>query len=266
MTRSQREAFRAVWACVGVVLLVLLCALLASAGCGAPEASDLVTARVVADQSGSDCPGVQPAPFKAALRVMPVGDSTTAGNWGGVSWRAPLLAALNAHPEVQTVTFVGTQSAVAPCCYDAFPGAATAVVMARLPKDIEATKPDVLLVHLGTNDQDPSVVPAYMAGIDAALATPDLVVIAAPVIYWASNDAARLAFNAALVPALKAHPAYGSRLLVAEAMAGAVAPGPDFDQPAVANDGVHPGVVGNAKMAEVWRAAGAGRVWAGGAQ
>jgi lysophospholipase L1-like esterase len=265
VTRRQAEAARTAAACIGILALGVAFVVLASAGCG-PIGPDEILTRALPGATaiqGRDEPGYSGSPFKPALKVMVVGDSTSAGNWGGVSYRQPLLAALNERPDLQTVTFVGTQSAIAPCCYDAFPGASTAVVMGRLPNDIAATRPDVLVIHLGTNDQDPSVVTPYMAGVDAALAAADLKIIAAPVIYWASDDARRRAMNAALVPALKAHSAYGTRLFVAEEMADALAPGVDFDQPpgTVANDGIHPGVAGNEKMAAVWHATGAGILW-----
>ena len=258
---------RTVVAVCALAVLAVAFVFLASAGCGGevPGAGAGVEARVVVDMDpGSDCPGVAPAPVKSHLRVMPLGDSVTTGT-SVSNWRETLLAALNAHPDVQTVEFVGTQASPLPCCHEGHPGITTQTATGYMGVWHDRVPVvDVVLVLLGTNDQNPDVVGQwYMPGIiDAALAWgPDVVVVAAPVPYWAPGDDRRKAFNAALVAALHAHAEFGRRLLVADAMADALAPGPDYDRVPEGNDGVHPGPIGNPKVAEVWRAAGAGKLW-----
>ena len=115
------------------------------------------------------CAALGEAP-PAPLRLLPLGDSLTMGcgssacaaaNWtascgkdvGG--YRLPLWAALTAAGV--NVTMVGTQRSgpawapAAATSHEGHPGWRTAQVLSILPA-WAATRPDVLLVHLGTND------------------------------------------------------------------------------------------------------------------
>lgn len=233
----------------------------AALGCGAaPEAPGSldVERRLIADDgSGSDCPGVQPVPWRP-LKVMPMGDSITAGAPDGTTYRTFLAAAVATHPEQQQITFVGRLGSPPPCCHDGHAGKGIEFLAVNSHGWVDLWRPDVVLLMIGTNDQDDTLVPRYMTGIVDPILNdfPEVTIIAAPLIYWGEADERRLQFNATLGVAMRNHPQFGHRLRYAEAMATAVGPGPDFDLTNGQNEGLHPGPVGAAKIADVWYQAG----------
>ncbi len=117
-------------------------------------------------------PAAQDTSFRQPLakrRLMPVGDSITQGGDGFASWRYPLWFAL---PAELGLEFVGRRSWVFPTNTESNPnaklypdyhgafdrdheawwGARTDQIAGLIYRASEAQRPDVVLVHLGTND------------------------------------------------------------------------------------------------------------------
>jgi lysophospholipase L1-like esterase len=167
-----------------------------------------------------------------ALRVLPLGDSITCGcgstarassNWtascgtdvGG--YRVPLWAALTAAGV--NATLVGTLSSgpswapSAATRHEGHPGWRTAQILAILPA-WAATQPDVILIHLGTNDiGQGKPLPGMLADMGALLgnissALPSARTIVCTILHMVNSEhpewgPAVAAYNAAL-PALVA--------------------------------------------------------------
>lgn len=102
--------------------------------------------------AAGDAPPTPPAP--APLRVMPMGDSIAwgTGSSDGTGWRGPLRAALAAAG--RQVDFVGPQRHGPGPDPDlaGFPGWRIDDLRAATPRLMAAYRPDVVLLHIGTND------------------------------------------------------------------------------------------------------------------
>lgn len=98
------------------------------------------------------------------LKIMPIGDSITHGSTG-LNWRCFLWTYLHSQEIFQNVSFVGTQKSPylgsnAQCTdrtfdvdHEGHGGLTTdAVLNDFLPNSVAINKPDVALIHMGTND------------------------------------------------------------------------------------------------------------------
>jgi acyl-CoA thioesterase-1 len=196
-------------------------------------------------------------PPAATIRVMPLGDSITEGKDGSATYRYWLQRELE-RSGLQ-VDFVGSRSGVfhgRPRFADFDPdheghwGWTTRQVLERIDEWARAATPDVVLLHLGTNDlvRDPSVIPANLSAIIDRLrqANPSVVVLLARLIppkgfpqeVWRSaNDAIDRMGSAKSTPR--------SPVVI-------VAQDRGFDASDDTYDGVHPNESGEKKMAKRW--------------
>lgn len=199
-----------------------------------------------------------PIPIPASLRVMPLGDSLTAGQYddgaydidGG--YRGPLRAMLLG------ATFVGSVGGV----HEGHPGYGTKRLADGLPGWLASARPDVVLLMIGTNDlgwtEESTAVATEMTYIVGPALAAGARVFVATLIPTGATDrdiqARRVNYNALLTSAVRAHPEYGKRLHLVDAMAMALALGTtDYRASSVVQ--VHPEALGYRKMAQVWASA-----------
>lgn len=195
----------------------------------------------------------------AAVRVMPLGDSITAGS----CWRAMLWERLQdaGHTDID---FVGTQPGGG--CDITHDGdneghggfqAINIAAQNQLPPWLSATRPDVVLVHLGTNDiwnrrPVPDIVEAFDTLVDQMrAANPSVTVLVAQIIPVAPTSgcpecpAQTIELNNALPTWALAKSTTASPVVVVDLWTG-------FDPATDASDGVHTTASGDRKIAAGW--------------
>ncbi len=203
-------------------------------------------------------PGDRVLAEQALLRIMPLGDSITQGD--GSSYRQPLWTALQ--EAGLNVDFVGSVSHGYTGDNDANDydadheghwGWRADEVLARIDRWAARAIPDIVLMHLGTNDigsgQD---IDETVDEIDQIIErlrahNPHVQVLLAAIIPVA-HEAATLRiqrFNQKLAELVKAKNRPASRIVLVDHFTG-------FDAAQDTYDGVHPNDSGNRKMANRW--------------
>ncbi|MBI2963070.1 MAG: cellulose-binding protein [Deltaproteobacteria bacterium] len=196
----------------------------------------------------------------APLRIMPLGDSITEGAAGSASYRYWLAKDL-AKAGVD-FDFVGSAHGVrggAPrfgdfdADHEGHWGWTTGQVLSRIGDWAAAGRPDVVLVHLGTNDVvgAPAAIPANLASIIDRLraVNPHVVVLVARLIPISGVAGATLrAVNESIERMARGKSAPGSPVVVVPQDEG-------FDAATDTDDGIHPDESGERKMAARWFAA-----------
>ncbi|BCJ69887.1 cellulose binding domain-containing protein [Polymorphospora rubra] len=206
------------------------------------------------------------APGTAALaaaatptRVMPLGDSIT-GSPG--CWRAMLWNSLQStgHTDVDFVGTLGPQGCGVP--YDGDNeghGGALVTTVAnqnQLPNWLSATRPDIVLMHFGTNDawsnvSPATIVAAYDKLVDQMRASnPAMTVLVAQIIPMAPPTCGEcgqrvVALNAAIPAWAAAKSTAGSPVVVVDQWTG-------FNTATDTYDGVHPNAAGDRRIADRW--------------
>jgi lysophospholipase L1-like esterase len=229
-------------------------------------ASDAKSAPPAADGAYDPCPHVEPC------RVMPLGDSITAG-FGSTkngSYRVELFR--KAHQAGQNLTFVGTMRG-GPATVDGVPfptaneghGGYTIDNSARTrgisPLVVDAMKrfrPHVVTLMIGTNDisnyLDLPHAPARLGAlIDTIVATdPKVLLVVAKIIPIALGnvDPKVVAYNAGIPKVVAARAAAGAHVLLVD-MHGAFTKNPRYPKEYMF-DYVHPKDPGYAVMGDVW--------------
>jgi lysophospholipase L1-like esterase len=197
------------------------------------------------------------------VRIMPLGDSITAGPG---CWRALLWNHLQTTGRTN-IDFVGTQSDGGGC-NPGFPydfdheghGGFSATGIAdnnQLPPWLSAARPDVILVHLGTNDMWGGFIPlatklaAFTKLVGQMRANnPNVKIIVAQIIPMSQAACATcpadvMAFNNAI-------PGWAAGLTTAQSPITVADLWTGFDAVADTVDGVHPNAGGFQKMADRW--------------
>ncbi|RKN46788.1 GDSL-type esterase/lipase family protein [Streptomyces hoynatensis] len=193
------------------------------------------------------------------VRIMPLGDSIT-GSPG--CWRALLWNQLQ-DTGYADIDFVGTLPAQG-CGVDydgdnEGHGGYLATNIANqnlLPGWLSATSPDVVLMHLGTNDVWSNIAPDTILAAFTTLVNqmrannPDMTVLVAQIIPMNPSTCAECAqravnFNARI-------PAWADALSTAASPVRVVDQWTGFDTATDTYDGVHPNDAGNVKMAARW--------------
>ncbi|GIE92944.1 cellulose binding domain-containing protein [Paractinoplanes rishiriensis] len=204
-----------------------------------------------------------PATAAAPVRIMPLGDSITAGTG---CWRAKLWRQLQT-TGYTNIDFVGGVSDGGGCnpgySYDfdheghgGF--SATGIADAnQLPPWLAAANPDIVLVHLGTNDMWGGHIPlankltAFTKLVGQMRANnPNMKIIVAKIIPMSAAACANcpadvVAFNNALPGWAAGLTTAASPIVLADLWTG-------YDAVADNNDGVHPNDAGYTKMAAAW--------------
>ncbi|MFG2045624.1 cellulose binding domain-containing protein [Dactylosporangium sp. NPDC048998] len=199
----------------------------------------------------------------APVRIMPLGDSITAGPG---CWRAMLWHQLQT-AGYTNIDFVGTQSDGGGCnpgySYDfdhEGHGGYAATGIAdnnQLPPWLAATKPDIVLVHLGTNDMwghyisTATKLAAFTKLVGQMRdSNPNMKILVAKIIPMSAASCSTcpadiIEFNNAL-------PAWAAGLTTANSPIVLVDQWTGFDATADTVDGVHPNTGGFQKMANRW--------------
>lgn len=207
---------------------------------------------------------VRPALAEATpVRVMPLGDSITAGTG---CWRAMLWHRLRSvgHNDVD---FVGGVSDGGGCnpgySYDTDHeghGGFSATGIAdnnQLPPWLDAAKPDVVLMHLGTNDMWGGYIPldrklaAFTKLVGQMRANnPKMRILVAQIIPMSPSSCTTCAAD--VVALDKALPAWAAGLSTSVSPVVVVDQWTGFDAATDTLDGVHPNTAGYQKMADRW--------------
>lgn len=213
-------------AILGAVLL------LGSAGCGCAESN-------------------------TAIRIMPLGDSITQGSRSYDSYRRALWRRLQ--EAGYAVDFVGSTqrnhggSPPRPdfdLDHEGHWGWRVDQVLAELEPWAQAAQPDVVLVHLGSNDlfrpEEPAAVVQELRAVVETLrrVNPRVVILLAEIIPAGGGEAPMRAYNAG-VRALAGESFGESRVKAVDLFTG-------FDPERHTYDGVHPNKDGEALMADRW--------------
>lgn len=192
-----------------------------------------------------------------AVRIMPLGDSITQGNWRHDSYRRELWQLLKGHGYV--VDFVGTSrwNHWGPPPHTDFDrdheghwGWRIDEVLPRIAAWAAEAAPDIVLIHLGTNDvlqgEDPQDVARELGELIAALrrARPGVACLVAELIPAHGMTAEIRGANAA-IRRLVSLDQPGERVIVVDQYAG-------FDVARMTYDGVHPNVDGERHLAARW--------------
>jgi lysophospholipase L1-like esterase len=195
----------------------------------------------------------------APTRIMPLGDSIT-GSPG--CWRALLWNKLQSNG-FTNIDFVGTQPPQG--CGVTYDGdneghggalATNIVSQNQLPGWLSATNPDIVLMHLGTNDVWSNIAPAtilaaYGTLVDQMRANnPNMRILVAQIIPMNPSSCTECA--ARVVGLNNQIPAWASGKSTAASPITVVDQWTGFDDSTDTVDGVHPNDSGNLKMSDRW--------------
>lgn len=204
-------------------------------------------------------PGASAAPAAAPVRVMPLGDSITGspGCWRAVLWNRLLDAG---HTDIDFVGTLPAQGCGVPHDGDNEGHGGELVTNVAdqelLPARLAATRPDIVVMHFGTNDVWSSVPPdriltAYTELVAQMRASnPRMRVLVAQIIPMNPGSCAACAqrvadFNARIPGWAAATSTDRSPVTVVDQWTG-------FDPATDTYDGVHPNAAGDAKIAARW--------------
>lgn len=205
---------------------------------------------------------VQPKPAAASngkIKIMPLGDSITYGvhSSTGAGYRLPLWTALKT--QGARVDFVGSMHS-GPNNFDAdnegLPGWKIRQIAANVVGWLKDYKPQIILLHIGTNDfiknDDPAHAPARLESlVDQITSTlPEATLIVAQIIPLPLNSKLNeevVTYNRAIPGIVQAEIARGRHVQYVD-MYHAVAPG-------LLPDHIHPNDLGYDLMAKVWEKA-----------
>ncbi|SDZ45532.1 GDSL-like Lipase/Acylhydrolase family protein [Micromonospora pattaloongensis] len=203
-------------------------------------------------------PPAQPA-AAAPVRIMPLGDSIT-GSPG--CWRALLWNRLQ-NTGHTNIDFVGTLAP--PGCGQPYDGdneghggylATTVANQNQLPGWLSATRPDIVLMHFGTNDVWSNIPPAtildaYGRLVDQMRASnPGMKILVARIIPMAPTNCADCAQR--VVALNNAIPAWAAGKTTAQSPITVVDQWAGFSTGADTYDGVHPNAAGDQKISDKW--------------
>ncbi|MEH1099622.1 cellulose binding domain-containing protein [Micromonospora sp. CPCC 205561] len=200
-----------------------------------------------------------PALPAAAVRVMPLGDSITGspGCWRSVLWNR---LQSSGHTDVDFVGTLGPQGCGQPHDGDNEGHGGYLVTNVAnqnlLPGWLAATRPDIVLMHFGTNDVWSNIAPATILAAYGRLveqmraANPATKVLVAKIIPMAPATCAEcgqrvVALNAAIDGWAAAIGTAASPVVVVDQWTG-------FSTATDTYDGVHPNASGDRKMADRW--------------
>ena len=195
----------------------------------------------------------------APVRIMPLGDSIT-GSPG--CWRALLWNQLQ-NAGYTGIDFVGTLPAQG--CGVPYDGdneghggylATNIASQNLLPGWLSATSPDVVIMHLGTNDVWSNLPPSQILASFSTLvgqmraSNPAMKVLVAQILPMNPSNCADCAQR--VIALNQQIPAWAQSISTAQSPVGVVDQWTGFNDATDTADGVHPNDAGNAKMAARW--------------
>jgi lysophospholipase L1-like esterase len=202
---------------------------------------------------------VRPAAAATPVRIMPLGDSIT-GSPG--CWRALLWNRLQSNGFTD-VDFVGTLPPQG--CGVTYDGdneghggalVTTVADQNQLPGWLSATRPDIVVMHFGTNDvwnnrSPATILAAYGKLVDQMRASnPNMKVLVAQIIPMNPSNCAECAQRVVNLNA--AIPAWASSKTTAQSPVVVVDQWTGFNTATDTGDGVHPNDAGNQKISNRW--------------
>ena len=196
------------------------------------------------------------------VKIMPLGDSITGspGCWRALLWNDLVNAGYTAYTDID---FVGTLPPQG--CGIAYDGdneghggiLATGIVSQNLlPGWLSATHPDIVLMHLGTNDvwnnlSTTTILAAYTTLVNQMRASnPNMKILVAQIIPMNPSGCTYCAQGVVNLDA--AIPAWAASLTTAQSPVVVVDQWTGFDDATDTGDGVHPNDSGNLKIAGRW--------------
>jgi lysophospholipase L1-like esterase len=196
------------------------------------------------------------------VKIMPLGDSITGspGCWRALLWTNLVNAGYTGYTDIH---FVGTQPPQG--CGIPYDGAneghggalATNIVsLNELPGWLSATNPDIVLMHLGTNDvwnniATTTILAAYTTLIGQMRANnPNMKILVAQIIPMNPSGCSYCAQGVINLDA--AIPAWAASITTAQSPVIVVDQWTGFNDATDTVDGVHPNDAGNQKMAARW--------------
>ena len=219
---------------------------------GGELVDDIISRNPVGPDPGPDPePEPEPPAFPTVgqLRIMPLGDSITWGTGSSTEagYRVRLYTDLQGHGN--TVDFVGSlRSGPAPNAHEGHPSWKIADIAGIADSVLATHRPNVVLLHLGTNDMagniDPAGAPARLGGLIDQIfaASPDVTLLVSTIVPsgFPGIQARIAAYNQAVPGVVAARQQAGKHV-------GLV----DMGQVTVADvpDGLHPNDIGYDKMA-----------------
>jgi lysophospholipase L1-like esterase len=202
---------------------------------------------------------VRPALAAQPVRIMPLGDSIT-GSPG--CWRALLWNQLR-NAGYQDIDFVGTLPA--PGCGVAYDGdneghggylATNIANQNLLPGWLSATRPDIVMMHLGTNDVWSNIAPATILSAFGRLvdqmraSNPNMKILVAQILPMSPSNCAQCGQRVVNLNA--AIPSWASSKSTAQSPITVVDQWAGFNTATDTGDGVHPNNAGIQKLAAKW--------------
>lgn len=201
--------------------------------------------------------GPSPAFAKDVVRIMPLGDSITQGNRRQNSYRRELWHGLR-KAKFQ-VDFVGSQrrnhwggppNRDFDLDHEGHWGWCLDQALTRIDQWAAAARPDIVLIHLGTNDlaqgKEADVIMEEFVALITVLRdqNPQVSILLAQLIDNAFLSPQIQALNR-LIPAIQTHSTQASRIIIVDHWTG-------FDPSEHTYDGTHPNDAGERFMARKW--------------
>jgi len=204
---------------------------------------------------------LNPAAFAqpAAIRIMPLGDSITGspGCWRALLWNQLQNAG---HTNIDFVGTLGPQGCSVP--YDGDNEGHGGALVTRVASDnqlpgwLSATRPDVVVMHFGTNDVWSNIAPTTILSAFSTLvgqmraSNPNMTVLVAKILPMNPSTCAEcgqrvVAFNNAI-------PAWASSISTSASPVVVVDQWTGFSTATDTYDGVHPNAAGDQKIAARW--------------
>ncbi|HEY3869063.1 MAG TPA: cellulose binding domain-containing protein [Actinocrinis sp.] len=199
----------------------------------------------------------------APVRIMPLGDSITSspGCWRAILWHELQTAGYT------NIDFVGTQSDEGSCNYgytydednEGHAGYSATEIASQndLPAWLAADDPDIVLMHLGTNDMwgdyipTSSILAAYTTLVGQMRAqNPNMKILVAQIIPMDPPSCTQCASE--VVALDQAIPGWAAGLTTSQSPIVVVDQWTGFDDATDTIDGVHPNDAGDQKMADRW--------------
>jgi lysophospholipase L1-like esterase len=199
------------------------------------------------------------APAPAPVRIMPLGDSITGspGCWRSILWNR---LQSTGYTNIDFVGTLGPQGCGQP--YDGENeghGGALVTTVAdqnQLPAWLSATRPDIVLMHFGTNDvwsnrAPATILAAYGKLVDQMRASnPSMKVLVAKIIPMAPSSCAECAQR--VVALNDAIPGWAASKTTGQSPIVVVDQWTGFSTGSDTYDGVHPNAAGDQKMSDRW--------------